>query len=120
MPHASTSRYVAPVLAYFTIFNPTLKSDEDSEHEQLLYYAASAHHPASTLNHVPDSLGGPPTAVPSWGSYLWSSWRPGSSGEPRSDDSPAVATPGAGPAAVPLDAKIRQIGLVQGLVHCAS
>ncbi|KAJ1982848.1 vacuolar fusion protein ccz1 [Dimargaris verticillata] len=124
MPNASAGCYVTPALAYFTIFNPTLKSDEDSEHEQLLYYAASAHHPASSLHRTTDPAGGPPTAASSWSGYLWSGLRSGPLGSARSDASPALpmlgTSPTAGPAAVPLDAKIRQIGLVQGLVHCAS
>ncbi|KAJ1985600.1 vacuolar fusion protein ccz1 [Dimargaris cristalligena] len=36
-----------PSLAFFTVFNPALGPDEDTAHEQLLYYVASSNHPQS-------------------------------------------------------------------------
>ncbi|KAJ1657683.1 vacuolar fusion protein ccz1 [Dispira simplex] len=57
-----------PTLAFFTVFNPSLGPDEDTEHEQLLFYAASSspnpHTQAATpasRSRSPSPTVGPPT-----------------------------------------------------------
>ncbi|KAJ1964907.1 vacuolar fusion protein ccz1 [Dispira parvispora] len=186
---------VGPTLSFFTVFNPSLGPDEDTEHEQLLFYAASSspdcrtQATTSTLQPRPPS----PTEGPStthltsldsdvhsnhmsegqdpdsssdskdsqgWGRYLWNGVKvgmflgSGTSGasalaadspldmDPSSHSPPLTALAGqagqkliypfalgsennleserGSPTAVPLDHKIRRVGLLQGLVKYTS